>query len=214
MDSTGSVYERPPFVLGKHCTVPNRVDKAGHCMKDCELPQQQYIDERGVCRRTCKGGWSKKTPDAPCTAWCPPGMHKDHREFCIKGCPKSFVVGLNGRCIFKEYNLAVSFNYGLILGPLVFLLVCSLVLVYRCKECRRRRLQKLERHLAVVLAKIHNSAPDLKARQEAKMGVGSNAENIQQWTDDAWQLFVLDPDQPRMSAVQFKEWLRALFEIA
>jgi len=126
-----------------------------------------------------------------CELGCPWGMHEDEFGFCVKGCPEGYSVNERGKCEYDTQSSEISMRYIVIfaVGALIVTIVC---LYFLRAKFKREDLTPIEDHLAVVLAKIHNSTVAKNDSEMVSIGIGTNPKVIKEWVEVVWYLYVMD----------------------
>ena len=75
-------------------------------------------------------------------------------------------------------------------GGCVGICMCSWLFVHLKKKCRTK--YDVARHVAVALARINNSDCKRTKKAKVKMGVGSDAANVEEWLEDIFYTYDVD----------------------
>ena len=65
--------------------------------------------------------------------------------------------------------------------------------------------------MAIAFARVHNADPEKRAREFAKIGVGTNPESIKEWVDEMWRTLGLDTEA-QCPAKKFDIYVRGLLK--
>jgi hypothetical protein len=142
------------------------------------------------------------SPVPTCSIGCPYGHRVDFDGYCIKGCPEGHVVDEEtGRCKYEDYfnDIIVKFSVSIIPISVIFVLLVGLS--YYIKDKKRKNLYPIEHELAIVLSRIHqmSQVKTLRDKKPVFVGVGKNPENLNEWVNEIWNMYVVDVKHPGMS---------------
>jgi len=103
--------------------------------------------------------------------------------------------------------------WGPIIGGVVglLLLLCVIYCVRNRRSCRET--VYIEPYLALALARVHNADPEKRAREFARIGVGSHPDSINEWVDEMWRTLNLD-SQAQCSPKDFEVYVRGIMKQA
>ena len=120
-----------------------------------------------------------------------------------------------GKCKFEDYFLDVIMKFFVYVIPGLLVSVLLVGLYYYIKDNRRKKLYPLEHELAIVLARIHQTSQTktLRDNKPVFVGVGKNPENLAEWVNEIWNMYVLDVKYPGMSGQHFENFVKGSFRI-